>query len=170
MPNTISKNELFASTEISGLPAPTSSKMDTTSANHSTSSSKMDTTSANHSTSTTTMATYKDLFTHQEISNNIITYYGKEEANDANWEKINTFLEEKWGDNGKNQHYKWRGFKIDNKFQTVFVKKPCNPHICECEECDKCGRYDCYLEEDDDGNNVCCVCSAESEEEEEEDE
>ena len=109
MPNTISENELFAITKGTGV-------------------------AATMTTTTTTMATYNDLFTHHEISGNIITYYGKEEANDANWEKINTFLEEMWGDNGKNKHYKWRGFKIDGKFQTVFVKKPCSPDICDCDE------------------------------------
>ena len=120
-------------------------------------------------TTTTTMATYNDLFTHHEIKDNLITYYGKEQATDANWKKINTYLEEKWGDNGKDEHYKWCGFKIKGKFETVLVKKPCSPYICECEECDKCGAYDCCLEENDDGH-VCEECFNEEDEEDSDEE
>ena len=97
-----SENELFAITKGTGV-------------------------AATMTTTTTTMATYNDLFTHHEIKDNLITYYGKEQATDANWKKINTYLEEKWGDNGKDEHYKWCGFKINGKFETVLVKKPCSP-------------------------------------------
>jgi len=129
-----------------------------------------------NSSNNSTMATYNELFTHHEIQHNIINYYGKEEATDENWERINTYLEEKWGGNGTNKHYKWAGFRINGKFETVFVKKPCSPHICECEECEECGAMTCNRCDDDDDEDservICTLCelNKENEDEDEEDE
>ena len=93
---------------------------------------------------------YNDLFTHHEVENNIITYYAKK---DVEWDNINTFLEHKFGEDGKNPHWKWRGFMIDGRFQVVVVKKPCSDWICECEECDECGTMSCEL-----NDGLCPIC------------
>lgn len=83
------------------------------------------------------------------------------------WKQINDYLEKVWGKNGKDKHWKWMGFGDEKDgFKTVMVRQHCNEYICDCEPCEKCGVYECCLEEDDDGDKVCDGCMNEDDEDE----
>lgn len=90
---------------------------------------------------TATMASINP-FSKSEISGNFFIYTIK---TNATWEQVNEYLENHYGKNGKDLHWKWRGFgeEGDPKFQVLVSRRFCSPHICECRVCSMCERFTC---------------------------
>ena len=78
---------------------------------------------------------------------------------DATWDAVNKFLENHYGNNGKDLHWKWRGFGKEGEpnFQVIVSRRFCSPHICKCEKCSYCQWYDTCEKK---GGRYCCrTCS-----------
>jgi hypothetical protein len=112
-------------------------------------------------------------FRKTEIANDncSMEMYGKK---DATWEQMSAWLEENYGDNGKDVHWKWRGFGTigTEDFSVVVLRQRCSNWLCEAEEtCDKCGSFSCELKENKAGDNLCLrYCYNEDSEDEEDEE
>jgi len=52
----------------------------------------------------------------------------------STWKEMNVWLEETYGDNGKDKHWKWMGFGKEGQegFQVIVVRRPCSEYICDC--------------------------------------
>jgi hypothetical protein len=92
-----------------------------------------------------------------------ITFTGRE---GATWEEMDEWLEDNYGKNGKDRHWKWRGFGECGKadFKVVLLRQACAEWICDCEMCDRCGVTSCDLSAHEDGDRCCYECREQAEE------
>ena len=93
-----------------------------------------------------------------------IKLYGKK---DATWAEMNAWLEENYGDGGKDTHWKWKGFGQagSEDFCVVLFRQGCSEWLCGADkECENCGVMLCELAENDDGEQVCPDCYEQDEE------
>ena len=93
------------------------------------------------------MAYVPSPFSKTKIADDLrsIELYGKK---DATWEQMNAWLEENYGDHGKDVHWKWRGFGQigTEEFCVVLLRRPCSTWLCDAEDnCEKCGDFTCEL-------------------------
>lgn len=74
---------------------------------------------------------------------------------DATWDAVNKCLEDFYGKDGTDLHWRWRGFGEEGKpnFQVIVSRMRCNPNICKCETCSYCQVY--YTCEKK-GRRYCC--------------
>ena len=81
---------------------------------------------------------FEDVFRKTIIADDSksITFMGKE---GATWKQQTQWLEEIYGQNGKDRHWKWRGYGKEgtDTFKIILVRQACASWICECEE-DEC--------------------------------
>ena len=121
------------------------------------------TTESNESKMTTKTSRANYPFSKTEVADDhcSITFYGKK---DATWEQMNGWLETAYGKNGKDKHWKWRGFGTvgTEEFAVVLLRQQCCEYICDPDECERCGKQECGMEENDEGEMVCYECEEES--------
>ena len=52
----------------------------------------------------------------------------------STWKEMNAWLEETYGDNGNDKHWKWMGFGKEGQdgFRVIVHRRPCSEYICDC--------------------------------------
>jgi hypothetical protein len=109
---------------------------------------------------------FSDVWDRMEHDETSMTFHGKV---GVSWETMNESLEENYGDNGKDKHWKWRGFGTPGtaEFRVVLHRQRCSGWICDAEECDECGVLTCGLELHENGNLYCYDCKEQMEDDDE---
>ena len=103
-------------------------------------------------TSTTRTSIWRKI----EDNDTSITFYPE---TTTTWEQMNTWLEKMYGRQGRDLHWKWRGFgEVGTEtFRVVLLRQQCSHWVCKCEECDTCGKLQCAMTYCDEGSK-CDEC------------